>query len=73
MSLFQCTNCGARENTAPVGLAGREKKQCSECLTGTWHGLFPKMLLPIGMFVTNNQGNLAHKDTGDTDLSKYAL
>lgn len=72
MSLYQCEKCGAKENTALGSYWGKDEKLCSECATGTWHGQFPKMMLPIGMFVTNGQGNLEHKETGDTDLKKYA-
>ena len=73
MSLFQCEECGCRENTAVGCYWGRERKLCSECVTGKWHGEFPKVLLPKGQFITNDRGNLAHKETGDTDILKYAL
>lgn len=100
MSLFQCGNCGAAENTALAGQGcdgyaerffdwtgiedRKGKKLCSECAPtkyadgtpteyGKWHGRFPKVLLPMGQFVTNREGNLAHKDTGDTDFREYAL
>jgi len=75
MSLYQCTRCGARENTA-VGhywAAEEGKALCSECHTGTWHGEFPKIVLPMGMFITDKHGNLAHKETGDTDVAKYEI
>lgn len=75
MSLYQCTKCGARENTAcgHYWAAEEGKALCSECHTGTWHGKFPKIILPIGMFITDRHGNLAHKETGDTDVAKYAI
>ena len=73
MSLYQCEECGGRENTACGAYWGRDKKLCFECDTGVWHGKFKKLLLPKGMFITNGQGNLAHKETGDTDISKYAI
>ena len=75
MSLFQCERCGARENTALVDGYWMNKggKQCSECKTGKWHGEFDKILLPLGMFKTNSQGNLEHKETGETDCKIYAL
>ena len=73
MSLFQCEECGARENTATGSYWGKEQKLCSECATGEWHGKFPKIMLPKGQFVTNKQGNLEHAETGDTDIKKYAL
>jgi len=40
--LFKCEDCGCVENTATGAFWGREKKLCSECSTGTWHGIFPK-------------------------------
>jgi hypothetical protein len=73
MSLYQCEKCGAMENTALGAYWLREVKLCSECDTGTWHGRFKKIMLPMGMFVTNKDGNLAHKETGDTDIKKYAI
>lgn len=73
MSLFQCQTCGARENTATGSYWLKDIKQCSECATGKWHNEFPKVLLPMGMFVTNNEGNLQHKENGDTNIMKYAL
>ncbi len=77
MSLFQCEHCGARENTACSGYHYKRYKRepaiCSECETGEWHGKFNKLVLPIGIFVTNAQGNLEHKETGETDLSKYEI
>ena len=73
MSLFQCEECGACENTATGCYWGEKRKLCSECGTGFWHGRFGKVLLPKGQFVTNAEGNLAHKDSGDTDFLKYVL
>lgn len=73
MSLYQCEECGGRENTALGAYWGRDRKLCSECGKGEWHGKFRKLLLPKGMFVTNRQGNLAHKETGETDLVKYEI
>lgn len=48
MPLFTCTRCQAVENTA-LGYywnARREGREplCSECATGTWHGVFPKKI-----------------------------
>lgn len=49
-------------------------KNGSKTITeGQWHGLFPRVYLPKGQFVTNSVGNLAHRETGDTDYLKYAL
>lgn len=57
MPLFECSKCGAIDNTAISGYweqqmnyfeAQRDlkdfKPECSECFTGTWHGEFPKKL-----------------------------
>ena len=67
-----------------TGIEDRKgKKLCSECAPtkyadgaptkyGKWHGRFAKILLPMGQFVTNREGNLAHKESGDTDYRKYA-
>lgn len=46
MPLFICTKCNAIENTA-LGqywpTVGKDSPAlCSECLTGKWHGRFPK-------------------------------
>lgn len=77
MSLFQCEECGCRENTATSGYWFRSdegsgcngRKLCSACDPdiGKWHGQFDRVYLPIGMFETNEQGNLAHKETGEVD------
>lgn len=40
---------------------------------GVWHGTFSRVFLPMGMFVKNPQGNLAHRETGDINYHKYAL
>ncbi|MEG1651983.1 MAG: hypothetical protein RR390_00650 [Hafnia sp.] len=40
---------------------------------GLWHNRFPRTYLPKGMFVTNDVGNLAHKETGDEDFRKYEI
>lgn len=52
MPCFRCEECGCVENTALghywcAGLeeykgTRKEKALCSECLTGKWHGRFPK-------------------------------
>jgi len=83
VSLFQCEQCGCCENTACSNYAwGKYKGMpglCSACDTdktvggkGEWHGYFERVFLPMGMFITNARGDLAHKDTGDTDFRKYA-
>lgn len=58
-----CSACGPRK------LAWGSPTICE----GKWHGLFPRVYLPKGQFVTNSVGNLAHRETGDTDYLKYAL
>lgn len=84
MSLFQCEACGCVENTALCNYHWRKLKQmplvCSACDTdkdiggeGKWHGDWERVYLPKGMFVTNREGNLAHKENGDTDFRKYAI
>lgn len=46
MPLFNCSHCGAIENTALGAYWYNRAKGrpvlCSECDTGTWHGKFPK-------------------------------
>jgi len=52
MPLYECSKCGAIENTATGGYWSQQldamdsktefKPKCSECITGTWHGLFAK-------------------------------
>jgi hypothetical protein len=79
MSLFQCDECGCCENTALCHYAWRTYKGqsalCSACDPDIrkWAGRFERVFLPMGMFKTDKQGNLAHKETGDTDIRKYAL
>lgn len=31
---------------------------------GSWHNRFKRIILPIGEFFTNREGNLEHKETG---------
>lgn len=38
-----------------------------------WHGRFKRMFLPKGKFVTDDDGNLKHCETGDKDIDKYIL
>jgi hypothetical protein len=61
------------ENTALGFYWRKERKLCSECAYGKWHGRFRKIMLPLGMFITNEEGNLAHKETGDIDVDKYEI
>ena len=73
VSLFQCEECGTKENTALGMYWGQKRKLCSECAFGEWHGKFQKVILPMGMFTTDDEGNLMHKETGDTDIAKYEI
>lgn len=88
MSLFQCYECGCRENTATCNFwsnmpaecqwRGVETKPwmlCSACdpEIGQWHDQFPRLYLPKGMFVTNQRGNLVHRETGDENVKAYAI
>ena len=68
-----------------TGLEDRKgKKLCSACAPtkyadgepsdlGVWHGEFRRVFLPMGMFRTNERGNLEHIGTGDEDFEKYEL
>lgn len=40
---------------------------------GKWHNVFPRQYLPLGMFETNSEGNLAHKETGSDDYRPYII
>ena len=63
----------------------RGKHLCSVCMptkfasgapykeAGKWHGYFPRVFLPMGMFKTNREGNLEHIETGSTDFRAYAI
>ena len=88
MSLFQCYECGCYENTAtcnfwsnmPVegqwrGVEAKPWMLCSACdpKIRKWHDRFPRLYLPKGMFVTNERGNLAHRETGDENVKAYAI
>ena len=88
MSLFQCYECGCRENTATCnfwsrmdgagqwrGVPAQPWMLCSACDPdiGKWHDQFPRLYLPKGMFVTNERGNLAHRETGDENVKAYAI
>jgi hypothetical protein len=85
MSLFQCSKCGCCENTACSNYywnryqAKKHLKPvedlCSACDPdiGKWHGEFERTFLPMGMFKTNQRGNLEHTETGEEGFRKYAL
>jgi hypothetical protein len=66
MSLFKCPKCGCVENTAcghywPAVLR-KEAPECSECNTGTWHGLFPKQTPEEAGYIISPDGYL-HRAT----------
>lgn len=88
MSLFQCYECGCCENTATCnfwsnmtaegqwrGVEAKPWMLCSACdpEIGRWHDRFPRLYLPKGMFVTNQRGNLVHRETGDENVNAYAI
>lgn len=45
------------------------------CITGfgRWHEKFERVYLPLGMFCTNERGNLSHVDTGSEDYQAFAI
>lgn len=63
MSLYECESCGCVENTATGSYWGMTKKLCSECDTGTWHGIFAKKSAK-GMLI-DNQGFLYSDKTAE--------
>jgi hypothetical protein len=79
MSLFQCEQCGCVENTACCDYHWRKSEGktalCSVCdpEIAKWHDRFVRTFLPIGMFKTAKNGNLAHIKTGDENYLKYAI
>lgn len=62
MPLFECTGCGAVENTALgdywMRVADRRPVLCSECATGRWHDRFPKRTVAEAGCVTGRDGFL---------------
>lgn len=85
MSIFQCSVCGCAENTANCNyhyevVFLQIPPRCSGCTEHPkdknkpgWHMRFERIYLPLGMFVTNRDGNLAHKVTGDTYYQAYRI
>ena len=55
---------------APTHFKSGEKNRD---MNGKWHGKFERTFLPMNMFYTNDDGNLAHKETHETDFRKYSL
>jgi hypothetical protein len=69
-----------------TGIEDRKGKQlCSACgpakfrdgtptkKGGQWHGQFPRTFLPMGMFKTNQEGNLEHIESGSTKFHEYEI
>jgi hypothetical protein len=56
-----------------LGPVPEDYKEDGDYIPGKWHNKFDRIFLPKGMFVTNRVGNLAHKDTGDDNIRKYAI
>ena len=40
---------------------------------GKWHDQFERIYLPLGMFRTNERGNLSHIETGSEDFKAHAI
>ena len=40
---------------------------------GKWHDVFERTFLPLGMFCTNERGNLSHVETGSEDYHQFAI
>ncbi|HBU8849377.1 hypothetical protein [Citrobacter sp. RHB21-C01] len=57
-----CSACG------PVKYSDGENTEY-----GKWHKVFPRQYLPLGMFETNEVGNLAHKETKSDDYKPYII
>jgi hypothetical protein len=57
------------------GVLSKPWMLCSACdpEIGKWHDQFPRLFLPKGLFATNERGNLAHAETGDENVSAYAI
>ncbi len=58
-----CSCCG------PTEFRDRTKTKFG----GKWHDRFERTYLPLGMFKTNDAGNLEHRESGETRFRKYAL
>lgn len=64
MPIFACAQCRIAENTALGEYWGREKKLCSECATGKWHGQFEKKSA-VGMLIDNHGGLWTQEEVDD--------
>lgn len=40
---------------------------------GVWHGEFDRVMLPMGEFKTNDDGNLEHIETGSVNFMDFEL
>jgi hypothetical protein len=59
VTLYACEQCTSVENTALGQYWGSDKKLCSECATGAWHGQFRKRLLKDTNYVVQADGTLS--------------
>lgn len=57
-----CSACG------PAKFVDGEATEC-----GKWHGRFPRVFLPKGLFRTAHNGNLEHVESGDQNFRAYAI
>ena len=64
MPLFECEQCHCVENTACGSYWGKDKKLCSECDAGEWHGLFPKRKASETNYIKNADGFLGPPGAG---------
>jgi hypothetical protein len=68
MPVYCCRKCGCLENTALSSywsqLRSGKPVECSECLTGKWHGEFPKMSTK-GFFVDSDGFIYAKEELSD--------
>jgi hypothetical protein len=77
MPLFACTKCRCIENTAcAAGGYWINKMQakdplCSECMTGRWHGQFPKETA-TGMLLASD-GFLYSKEDAVRESKRFAV
>lgn len=60
--MLLCSDCGPTQY--------RDGKETE---FGKWHNKFDRTFLPKGMFKTNREGNLEHRETGNTNYQEYAL
>lgn len=63
MPLFECSQCGAVDNSAVAPSfwsdhMHKKPARCTECETGTWHGMFPKEKAADRGYEKNAQGFL---------------